>query len=68
MFVAFECGRVVVAAAVDVFCGVGDVEHLVEDYVFDDVSRHIGRIERRADRNMIVRRVVVAEDAICLAG
>lgn len=58
----------IVAAAVYVFGRVCDVEHLVKDDVFDHISRYVGRIERRADRNVIVRRVVVAEDAIGFAG
>ena len=64
LLVAFEGGGVVVAAAVDVFGRVGDVEHFVKDDVFDDVSGNVTRIERPADRDVIVCRVVMAEDAI----
>ncbi len=66
--VSFERGGVVVAAAVYVAGRVGDVEHFVEDDVLDDVSRDVSRVERSADRDVVVRRVVVAEDAVSLFG
>lgn len=67
LFVAFECGRVVVSAAVDMLSRVGDVEHFVEDDVLDDVSGHVERIERSAYGDVVMRRVVMAENTICFA-
>lgn len=67
LFVAFECGRVDVAAAVDDADGMGDVEHFVENYVIDYISRHFDRIERAADGDVVERAVVMAENAIGLA-
>ena len=68
LLVAFECGSVIVAAAVDMFCRVMDVEHFVIDDVFDDVTRRFRRVQRYADGDMVVGRVVVAEDAVGLFG
>ena len=68
LLVAFEGGGVVVAAAVDVFGRVVDVEHFVKDDVFDDVSRHIDGVKRPADGDVVVRCVVVAEDAVGFLG
>ena len=45
LFVSFEGRGVVVAAAVDVFGWVMDVEHFVEDDVLDYVFRHGEGIE-----------------------
>ena len=61
--IAFERRRVDVAAAVDRANGMDNVEHLVENDVIDDISRDVDRIERTADRDVVERAVVVAEDA-----
>lgn len=61
--VAFERRRMDVAAAVDDADGMDDMEHLVKNDVVDDVSWDIDRIERTADRDVVERAVVVAEDA-----
>ena len=68
LFVAFEGRGVVVAAAVYMFGGVVDVEHFVEDDVFDHVFWDGEGIERAADGNVVVRRVVMAEYAKCFSG
>ena len=43
-----------------------DVEHLVIDDVLDDVTRDAARVERLADDDRVVRRVVMREYPICL--
>ena len=68
LFVAFEGRSVVVAAAVDVFGRVVDVEHLVKDDIFDHVFWHRQGIERTADRDVVVGRIVMAEDAEGFSG
>ena len=45
LLVAFEGGRVVVATTVNVFRRVMNVEHFVEDDVFDHISRRVEGIE-----------------------
>lgn len=45
-----------------------DVEHFVEDDVFHDELRDRCRVERFADHDGFVGRVVVAENAISLSG
>ena len=59
-FVAAKRGCVVVSAAVVVNGRVVDVEHFVEDDVFHDVIRHVRRIERAADDDRVVRRIMMA--------
>ena len=66
--VAAESGCVMVSTAVDDLCWVIDVEHFVEDDVFHDELRDGWRVERLADDDRLVRRVVVAEDAVGLSG
>lgn len=58
----------VVAAAVQVFCGVSDVEHFVKDDVFDHIMRNLGRIEGSTDGDVAVSRIVMAQYAVCFAG
>ena len=58
-----ESGCVITAAAVDHARGMFDVQHLVEEDVFDKPFRYVTRIERLADRDGIVRCIVMAEDA-----
>ena len=43
---------------------VGDVKHLVEEDILDDVLRHLRIIERTADRYGVVGSVVMAEDSV----
>jgi len=43
-----------------------DVEHLVIDDVLDDVARNAARVERLADDDRVVRRVVMSKYSICL--
>lgn len=64
--VSLERWSVIVAAAVDVFGRVMDVEHFVKDDVFDHVFWHRQGIERTADRNVVVCGVMMTEDAKCL--
>ncbi len=44
--------------------GVVDVEHFVKNHVFDHVSRHVRRVERAADDDCLMRRIVMAENAV----
>ena len=60
LLIALESRGVVVAAAVDVFGWVVDVEHFVIDDVFDDVSGDRQSIERFADRDGFVGGIMVA--------
>ena len=49
--------------AIDYSGGMLDVQHFVEDDVFDEPFRNISRIEGLANRDGFVRGVVMAEDA-----
>ena len=61
--VAAERGRVIETSAVAVFGRVKDVEHFVEDDVFDDKFRHFPVVERFTNNHGFVRRIVMPEDA-----
>ena len=53
----------VVSAAVDRDGRVFDVKHFVKHHVFDNETGRFPRIERTADHDLILGRVVVAEHA-----
>jgi hypothetical protein len=56
-------GGVVITPAVDYAGGVFDMQHLVENDVLEEPLGNIPGIQGFANRNGVVRRVVVAEDA-----
>lgn len=55
----------VISTAVDVPGRVGDVKHLMEEHIFDNESRHIHRIERTTDRDVVVHSIMMPEYPIC---
>src|SRR5712692_1643419 len=55
--------RMIMPPAIDYSGGMLDVQHFVEDDVFDEPFRNIARIEGLANRDGFVRGVVMAEDA-----
>ena len=59
-FVPAKRRCVVVSASIVMNGRVVDVEHFVEDYVLNDTCRNVRRIERAADDDRVVRRIVVA--------
>ena len=61
LFVKAKCGRVVVSAAVDRDRWMFDMKHFVKHHVFDNETGRFRRVERTADHDLILRRVVVAE-------
>ncbi|CAN5573352.1 hypothetical protein BH18ACI3_BH18ACI3_14970 [soil metagenome] len=64
-FVAPEGGRVIVSAAIVMNRWVLYVEHLVEDDVLYDPTRHVVRVERFTYHDRFVRRVVMCKDPVC---
>src|SRR5205809_649138 len=58
-------GRVVVAPAVDDASGMFDVQHLVKDDVLDEPFGNFPGVQGLANRDGVVRGVVVAENAFC---
>ena len=68
LFVAAEGGRVIVPAPVVVNGRMVDVQHFVKDDIFDDVSRHIRRVERTADDDRVVRRIMMPQNAVSVPG
>lgn len=58
----------VVSAAVDDLGRVIDMEHFVENDVFHNEFRDRWRVERFADDDGLMRRVMVTENAISLSG
>ena len=68
LLVSFEGWGVIVAAAVYVFSRVMDVEHFVEEDVLDHVFWDGEGIERTADRDVIMRCIMMAENAECFSG
>ncbi len=55
----------VIPSAIQVFGGVSDVEHLVKDYILNHKTRNFRRIERAADRNMVMSSIVMPKDPVC---
>ena len=45
----------------------GDVEHFVEKDVFDNKAWDIAGVERPADRDSVMSRIVVTEDVVALS-
>jgi len=66
-FVPAKRRCVVVSASIVMNGRVVDVEHFVENDVFDDEIRHVRRIERAADDDRVVRRIVVTKDPVGFA-
>ena len=58
----------VIAPSVVMDCRMMDVKHFVEDDVLDHVARNIVRIERAADDDRFVGRIMMSKYAICLPG
>ena len=58
-----ERGRMVIAPAVDYAGGMFDVEHFVEEDVFYEPLRNFSGIQDLANRNGVVRGVVVTQNA-----
>lgn len=57
----------VISPAVNMFCRMGHVEHFVENYMLDDKSRDVRRIERPADDDRVVGSVIMAENTVGLS-
>ena len=66
-FVPAKSRCVVVSASIVMNRRVMDVEHFVEDYVLNDTWRHVRRIERAADDDRVMGRIVVTKDPVGFA-
>ena len=58
-----KCGRVVIAAAVNYSGRMFDVQHLVEEDVLDEPLGNLARIQNLADRNRLMRGVMMTQNA-----
>jgi len=66
-FVGPKCRRMVIAPAVDIHGWMDDVEHFVKHHVFDDKSGRFTRIQRSANNDRILRRIMMSENTISLS-
>ena len=62
-FLGAKSWRVIVAPAFDDARGMFDMKHLVEEDVFNEPFRNVGRVQDLADGNGVMRGVVMAQDA-----
>src|SRR2546421_2421709 len=63
LFFRTERPRVIVAAAIDNASRMFDVQHLVKDDVVDEPFGNFTRVEGLADRNRVMRRIVMPKNA-----